>query len=120
MKSFLRSKFATLVMLAVLGVVVFVTGKLLWQKYLVDEQIRSLQVRADQIRGQNSQLSDLVKYLNTPQYQEKQAREQLNLKKEGEVVVALPPSQQEQVASAGIVVRKSNPQKWYDYFFRKN
>lgn len=109
-----------MVLAGLLCAVLFVTAKALVQKYAVDRQIAQLQSRADQIRGQNDQLSDLVKYLNTDQYREKAAREQLNLKKDGEFVVAIPQNQQEQVASASTEINLSNPQKWYNYFFKHN
>lgn len=117
MQSFLKSKFATGVLAIAFVAALFVTLQSLTQKYRIDRQIKQLQTRADQIRGENQQLSELVAYLNTDQYKEKAAREQLNLKKEGEFVVGLP-NQQEQVSSAEIVVtQKSNPEKWYNYFF---
>ncbi len=119
MKDFLKSKMATIVLSGLLLVVLFVTARLLSEKYQVDKQISELQARADRIRGENQQLSDLVKYLNTPQYQEKEAREKLNLKKDGEYVVGLPkdqPDDQTQTAEA----QQSNPRKWFDYFFKKS
>jgi cell division protein FtsB len=118
MKKFLQSKFATGLLTIALFAILFVTARLLTQKYRIDKQIQQLQARADQIRGENQQLSDLVAYLNTDQYKEKAAREQLNLKKDGEVVVALPGNDQEQIASAQTTnVEISNPRKWYEYFF---
>ena len=116
MKGFLKSRVVTVLLMGLLVVVGFVTARLLSQKYQIDKQIAELQDRADRIKGENQQLSDLVKYLNTPQYQEKEAREKLNLKKDGEFVVGLP---QGEVAgeSQTIVVNKTNPQKWFDYFF---
>lgn len=118
-QKFLRSKIGTVVLSGVLAVVLFVTARLLVEKYQVDKQVRDLQARADKIRGENQQLSDLVGYLNTTQFQEKEAREKLNLKKDGEFVVALPPNQQNQPAPAPVPVL-SNPQKWYNYFFNHN
>jgi cell division protein FtsB len=118
MKQFLQSRFATLLLLAGLGLVGFMTVKIFLQKMQVDKQIAKLQARADDIKGQNEQLSDLVNYLNTPQYQEKAAREQLNLQKPGEHVVALPQTSDATVASAVTSEPSaSNTQKWYDYFF---
>jgi cell division protein FtsB len=119
MLTFLRTKIGTTVLLGLFFVVAFVTARQITQKYQIDKQIRQLQARADKISGQNQKLSDLVNYLGTDQYKEKAAREQLNLKKDGEFVVALPQNQQEQVSSAETAVQLSNPQKWYNYFFAK-
>ncbi|MBX4204651.1 MAG: septum formation initiator family protein [Candidatus Doudnabacteria bacterium] len=117
MHSILKSKTGTVILSIALVSFLFVTGRLLAQKYQTDNQIKQLQAHADQIRGENQELSDLLKYLNSEQYQEKAAREQLNLKKDGEVVVALP-QQQEQIASARVTTQESNVKKWYEYFFR--
>jgi cell division protein FtsB len=120
MKRFFESKFATGILAIALIAILFVTARLLTQKIRIDKQIKQLQARADAIRGQNQELSDLITYLNTDQYKEKAAREQLNLKKDGEVVVALPGNDSEQVASAQTtqVEQISNPKKWYNYFFQ--
>jgi hypothetical protein len=54
--------------------------------------------------------------LNTPEYQEKQAREQLNLKKQGEFVVGLP-SGDSSATDASQPKKVSNARLWFDYFF---
>ena len=117
MKNFFQSKLGTLVLMGLFVSVVFAGAKALSQKYQTDKQVRQLQARTDQIKSDNSQLSDLVNYLGTTQYQEKAAREQLNLKKPGEVVVGLP-QDQPVVAAAATTVQISNSKKWYDYFFK--
>src|SRR4051812_12789751 len=100
MSEFLKTRFASgLLALGLIGLA-FLAGRTLVQKYRVDQQIKQLSDRANDIQGQNQQLSDLVKYLNTDQYREKAAREQLNLKKDGEVVVALPQNQPPDVSAA--------------------
>jgi cell division protein FtsB len=116
---FLKSKIATVILACLLAVVSFTTVRLLAQKYQFDKQVADLQARADRIKGDNQQLSDLVKYLNTPQYQEKAAREKLDLKKDGEVVVGLPKDQTETTTTQTQDTR-SNPKKWFDYFFKKS
>ena len=119
MQKFLRSKLGTLVLVVALGGAGVLAARAILQKYTVDKQIAQLQARAQSISNDNQQLSDLVKYLNTDQYRQKAAREQLNLKKDGEYVVALPPDGTDQVASAATTAQTnlSNPQKWYHYFF---
>ncbi len=119
MLNFLKTKIGTVVLSLALVGVGFLTLNSLLAKYRIDKQIRQLQARADQVQGQNQSLSDLVNYLNTDQYKEKVAREQLNLKKDGEYVVALPQNQQEQVAAASTETQKSNTEKWFNYFFKK-
>lgn len=117
MRGFLKTRIATVLLSSILIVALFVTAKLLWQKREIDKQISALSTRADKIRGENEQLSELVKYLSTPEFQEKEAREKLNLQKEGEIVVGLPQNEVEQVASASTNEQVSIPRKWYNYFF---
>lgn len=120
MSDFLRSKLGTLVLLAGVVLVGLATGKLLLQKYQVDKQISDLQARANKLQSDNQQLSDLINYLNTPQYQEKQAREQLNLQKPGEVVVGLPTDQSATAPQTAPPPPPNIPREWYDYFFHTN
>lgn len=118
MQKILGSKFGTVCLIMALTAMLFVMARALSQKYHIDKQISQLRARADQIRGQNQDLSDLVNYLQTDQYKEKAARQQLNLKKDGEMVVALPQTDEGEVSSAVVTAKQqSNAQKWYDYFF---
>lgn len=119
MIALLKSKFGTIVLCLALGGAGFLAARAIIQKYTVDRQIAQMQARAASISNDNQQLSDLVKYLNTDQYRQKAAREQLNLKKDGEYVVALPPDTQESASGATTTTGGTlgNPQKWYRYFF---
>lgn len=113
----LKSKTATLLLVLVLGAVAFITFQLYMQKRQVDSEIARLREQSDNLSKDNGQLSELIKYLDTPEYKEREAREKLNLKKPGEEVVVLPEgSDQGQVASAQTET-KSNPEKWFSYFF---
>ena len=115
---FIRSKLATLVLIGILGLVMFGTAKILVQKRTIDREIAKLEAQMEKVKKDNNQLSSLIQYLNTPEYQEKSAREKLNLRKDGEQVVVLPAGQ-----DAGTVTEqqpeppKPNYQEWFDYFF---
>lgn len=117
---FFKSRVASWVMsIALLFVMVF-AAKILIQKYKVDKEIAKLEDQAQKIKKDNEQLSSLVQYFNTPEYQEKAARERLNLQKNGEIVVGLP-SISETVAGAQTTAgNSSNYKKWFDYFFSKS
>ena len=100
--------------------VAFFATRLYLQKRQVDAEIRKLQAQADEIAQNNQELSGLIKYLNTPEFAEKQAREQLNLKKDGEYVVVLPDT--DEPASPDAAQPKAgtaNPSLWFDYFFHQ-
>lgn len=109
---------ATAVLLGMLGLVMLVSARLIIQKQEVDKEIAQLQAKADKINSQNQELSELIKYLNTPEYTDRQAREKLNLKKEGEHVVVLPKDSENDGTVAGANLdSRPNYKKWYDYFF---
>lgn len=112
----LKSKLATIALILVFGAVAFVTTELYMQKRQVDSEIARLQEQSNNLNRDNQQLSELIKYLDTQEYKEREAREKLNLKRPGEEVVVLPEDTGNgQVASVNIDI--PNPQKWFNYFF---
>jgi len=116
-KNFLQSKLTTVFLVAMIAVVFLMAGRLWIQKQEVDNEVSVLQKKADSIRKENQQLSELTKYLSTDEYAQRQAREKLNLKKEGEHVVVLPKSAEDEAILGSSQEEKSNRQKWFDYFF---
>jgi cell division protein FtsB len=120
-QEFLKTKFATVILSGILIFVMFITARILVQKRIVDREISKLQNQMEDIKKDNEKLSSLVQYLNTPEYHEKEAREKLNLRKEGEYVVVLP--QGEVSGTDNEVTSNSKKPKyklWYDYFFNVN
>lgn len=120
LRDFLKSKVTTvLLVLVFIGIVTF-SFQIFARKYKVNKEIQGLQDQASKLDGENQQLSELIKYLNTPEYAEKQAREKLNLKREGEQVVVLPDSVESDPRVADSRQAMSNPDKWFEYLFAKN
>jgi cell division protein FtsB len=115
-KSFIKTRTATFLLSAVLVVVMFFTARILVQQHQVNGQIAKLQAQADKVKKDSDQLSYLIKYFNTSDYEEKQAREKLNLKKDGEFVVSLPDSSLAD-ASQSALKPESNFKQWVNYFF---
>lgn len=121
-RSFLKSRIVTWLLTAVFVFVLIGFVRVYLQKRQIDQEIAKLQDQTNKIKKDNEQLSYLIKYYNTPQYQEKQAREKLNLKKDGEVVVGLPDStetaSQDQTTTS--LSKSSNAKAWFNYFFHAN
>lgn len=114
---FLKSKLSTIALVLAFGAVAFVTVELYMQKRQVDSEISRLENQSNTLKKGNQQLSELIKYLDTEEYKEREAREKLNLKRPGEQVVVLPEdSSSGQVASIQ-TDNQPNPQKWFTYFF---
>lgn len=97
-----------------------------YRKKQVEAEIAKLEEKAKQIQGENMRLSDKIAYLQGQDYQEKEIRDKLNLQDPKENVVVIDSGQAqnkpEQASSPEpeqeVLVKRSNPQKWWDYFFR--
>lgn len=110
-------------------VIFFLTGiareTMRW--YSVRQQVTRLQrdVRAEQ--QHQKQLEDLLAYLHSPTFQEREARLKLGLKKEGERVIIVTPdasssvvSDPSQSGSSADQPPDSIPQRWWRYFFHSS
>lgn len=109
-------------------------GKELYRKYQIQKEIDSLQSEVNDLKSSNQQLADLISYFKTENFAEIEARKKLNLQKEDEQVVVVNVSEAESVKNATSTKKdnenvvsseapqkkKSNIQKWWDYFFNKN
>ncbi len=111
--------------IALLLVVVITMGILeykQWHKrHLIALEINNLATQQRELQQKNQDLEHSLSFLNTDAYKEKLARQQLNLKKDGEIVVNFPEPQGapgEQISSPK--QDRTNPQKWWQYFFRTN
>ena len=94
-------------------------------KEKVDAEISSLESEAANTQQKNQDLQNFIGYLKTDDYAQKAAREQLNLKKDGESVYAFsnpttdtPATAQAIATPQGSTVSISdNLKKWWTYFF---
>lgn len=89
------------------------------QRKTIDNEINHLIQQQAELEQHNQALEQSLHYFSTDNYKEKLAREQLGLKKEGEIVINYPTN--------GIVEEKpentqpkNNPQKWWEYIFKKS
>ncbi len=119
-KEFLNSKFATVVLAASLILIMTMAAKILVQKRMVDGEVAKLEKQMEKIKSDNEQLGSLIQYLNTPEYKERQAREKLNLAREGEHVVVLPQGEVAATSHEQTDTRPSNYKLWFNYFFHVN
>lgn len=102
---------------------IFALGKAAIRKHDIQTEIQGLESEVGKLEDQNIELNGLIQYFQTENFQEREARDKLGLKKPGETVVAIPTSEsedepafpeQEQKAQEDV----SNPQKWWNYFFK--
>ncbi len=110
-------------------VVVVLVGSLLvlgWSQYRkwqerekVEKQIQALKAEASQVDEKNKQLEESLKYLSTNAATERLARQQLNMKRDGEIAVVFMAnggSRTSQPESQAVPV--SNWRLWWEHFFK--
>ena len=87
------------------------------QQKAIGAEEESLTQQADALQKKNDDLNQSLSYLNSDSFKERVARQQLDLKKDGEVVynfsTAANTTTTVPLAQANT---KSNTQKWWDYF----
>ena len=120
-------------MVMVVGVIILVVmfvglGRVVKKKIEINSELKILEEEIGELESQNSRLQELVSYFETDSYQEKIARRELNLQKEGETAVAIPSTpadaqgyyEEEETESYFPEEIKSPHEKWWNYFFDNN
>lgn len=98
-------------------------GREFFQTRSVGHQLNRLRKEVAAEEQRQSELKNLLTYLSSPTFQERQARLQLGLQAEGEKVLILPAGEEESQSgtteqSNASAEALSNPTKWWDYFFK--
>ncbi|MEJ0021165.1 MAG: septum formation initiator family protein [Candidatus Doudnabacteria bacterium] len=114
---FFKSRLTTWGMSIVLLLVMVFAAKILIQKYQVDKETAKLENQVQKIKQDNQQLSSLIQYYGSQDYEEKAAREKLSLQKNGEYVVGLPQQDETNPSTQTKTGSGSNYKKWFNYFF---
>ncbi len=86
----------------------------------INAEIAHLKEEQASLESRNNALQQSLQYFSSTNYQEKLAREQLGLKKDGEIVINFPPNGISGSEPKEPEPPKSNPIKWWDYLFRKS
>ena len=92
----------------------------------IETEIDSLRQEAEEIRGVNQDLQEKVSYFKTSDFQEKIAKERLNLQKQGEEVAIIKPSISNEADIVQFEENKEekreeslpNYKKWLNRFFK--
>ena len=91
-----------------------------------NQNLESLKKEIEDLEKDNQEFSRLIEYFNSSSFIEKEAREKLGLKKDGEKVVVVPENndyrqdQNNKIAEKNIENKKNIflPKLWKDYFFK--
>lgn len=107
--------------LGVLLLALLVAGTLEYKQYRdrkeIDTEIAELLAEESRLVSTNKQLEQSISFLSSPEYQEKLARMQLNLKKEGEIVVNFPSENSSVKVVTEAPTNSSNLINWWKYIF---
>jgi cell division protein FtsB len=126
-KKFLSSRVCIFLLLLAFIWLGLVLVKAFYKKYQLDREISNLKTEIEKLDKKEKELSTLLDYFGSQNYLEKEAKEKLNLRKEGENVVMVP-----EAALSGQLIQKeaaeknesetkteNNFIKWWKYFFAR-
>jgi len=111
-----------IVLIVVIGVAAFKETK---RMSAIDKEIAVLEEEARMVKQDNMKLTDRIAYFNTEAYQERIAKEKMNLQKEGEnvVVITKRPKEivlgdtKEKIEEEAVQEDLPNYVKWWQVFF---
>jgi cell division protein FtsL len=106
-----------------------------YRKYKINKEVEDLKAQIASAEKSNQQISEMIDYLGSQSFLEKEAREKLNMKKPGEEVVIIEPQRQQATSVPEVLPGKneieknenlaqeppkseSNLAKWWEFFFK--
>lgn len=106
---------------------IFFAGQKIYQKREIQKVIDNLQRQAEKLNKDNVSIAEKISYLESQNYQEKEAKDKLNLQSPDEKVIIVQPgtvkkeitenANQESVVQP-VSPPGSNFKKWWAYFFK--
>lgn len=126
-----KKKFSFVAVFFVAGIVlaVFISISAVREAYrskTIEKEVENLKQEAQRIQSENEAMTQRIAYFETAQFQERIAKEKLNLQKPDENVVVVKPSvgvlgvQAEDIPEEALQDVKDEPNylKWWNSFFR--
>jgi cell division protein FtsB len=112
--------------LLLFGLIAFAIYKENYKKKQAEQAIESMKQEAEKIERSNRDAAEKLAYLESRDYQEKEARDKLNMQNPKENVVIVEPGLAPSVETKEAVdengkklfVKTTNIQKWWNYFFK--
>ncbi|MDD5590125.1 MAG: septum formation initiator family protein [Candidatus Portnoybacteria bacterium] len=101
-----------------------------YKKFRMAKEIGGLKTEIEQVEKNNQQISAMIDYLSSQSFLEREAKEKLNMKKEGEEVLIIEPARRVVATSSEDSIQPapenkesaqkedSNFLKWLKYFFK--
>lgn len=122
MKNIFTSKPIIILELLALLFFGFKVGKEILERKAIEKEVARLEAEIGKLQNNKDDLGALLEYAKTDSFVEKEAREKLNLVKQGEEVLVIPDvdvslSLEPANESEGAVLPKSHVRLWWEYFF---
>lgn len=119
-KALLSTKFVAALLLIFLAFAVNLKFQQWNNQRAIDAEKQNLAKQTADLEKKNGDLSQSLSYLNSADFKERVARQQLNLKKNGETVYNFGQNPSATATVASEASGQSNFQKWLDYFLGSN
>jgi hypothetical protein len=131
-KHYIRNALLGLILIIVIGFIAKNIFVIFERKYTIEQEKQALMKKVSRIKQDSLSLEQIKEYISTSAYQEREAKQKLDLKKPGEQVVAITPgtitanlNDSELVSilrdpqSEMRLPAQTNPQRWWAFFFDK-
>lgn len=103
--------------LAIVLYMIFSVGRLAYKNYQFNMEEAQLRQDVSSLQNEIQDLKNQIVYYQSDSYKDKMIRTKLNMQKEGEKVVVIPPSPEAEEVTEKPKEVLNNPQKWLRYFF---
>jgi cell division protein FtsB len=114
-KKFWGSNIFTSVLVIILVFSIIKVSKEIMLRYEINQQINELETKLSDLESKTNKMDELIAYLKTDEYIEKEARLKLNLSKPGEHQINI--SGDKQIQEELVNNNDPNLIKWFNYFF---
>lgn len=119
-RSFIKSRFVWITSVVIAVFIALSAGREWYIQYVTDREIRGLEAEAAQLEARRLELIDLVKKFEQHDFVEEEARLQFGLRREGETVAVVRPSDKKaELPDAETEAKVSNLKLWWQYFTGK-
>lgn len=122
-KRFLSSRIFFILGVVIFGFLLFALLNKFFESREIDREIKESEEEIARLETKNSELRELLSYLDTDAFLEQEARLKFNMQKPGESVMVVPEGRRDEQNKKDLAALsaeekfKSNPAKWWDYFF---
>ncbi len=124
-KRFLSSKIFFILGIVVFGFLLFALLNKFFESREIDQEIKESEQEIARLETKNLELKELLNYLDTDAFLEQEARLKFNMQKPGESVMVVSGGSGDDQNKKDLAVLtaedkfRSNPAKWWDYFFSR-